>query len=77
MARNKGYVTWLATEFSRPLGPTGWDWLEARGYGVANTHSYYFNMYPAEFMIWQQLLSGPDPVRRRVAMISSISLPSP
>jgi len=69
--RSNGYVTWLATEFSRPLGPTGWDWLEARGYGVANTHSYYFNTYPAEFMIWQQLLSGPDPVRRRVALALS------
>lgn len=69
--RSNGYVMWLATEFSRPLGPTGWDWLEARGYGVANTHSYFFNMYPAEFMIWQQLLSGPDPVRRRVALALS------
>ncbi len=69
--RSNGYVTWLATEFSRPLGPTGWDWLEARGYGVANTHRYFFNMYPAEFMIWQQLLSGPDPVRRRVALALS------
>ncbi len=69
--RSNGYVTWLATEFSRPLGPTGWDWLEARGYGVANSHSYYFNMYPAEFMVWQQLLSGPDPVRRRVALALS------
>ena len=69
--RSNGYVGWLATEFSRPLGPTGWDWLEARGYGAANTHSYYFNMYPAEFMIWQQLLSGPDPVRRRVALALS------
>jgi uncharacterized protein (DUF1800 family) len=70
-ARSKGYVTWLATEFSRPLGPTGWDWLEARGYGVADSHSYYFNMYPAEFMLWQQLLSGPDPVRRRMALALS------
>ena len=70
-ARNKGYVMWLATEFSRPLGPTGWDWLEARGYGVANSQSYYFNMYPAEFMLWQQLLSGPDPVRRRMALALS------
>ena len=69
--RSNGYVTWLATEFSRPPGPTGWDWLEARGYGVANSHSYYFNMYPAEFMIWQQLLSGADPVRRRMALALS------
>ncbi len=69
--RSNGYVTWLATEFSRPLGPTGWDWLEARGYGAANTHGYYFNMYPAEFMIWQQLLSGADPVRRRMALALS------
>jgi uncharacterized protein (DUF1800 family) len=69
--RSNGYVMWLATEFSRPLGPTGWDWLEARGYGVADSNSYFFNMYPADFMIWSQLLSGPDPVRRRMALALS------
>jgi uncharacterized protein (DUF1800 family) len=69
--RSKGYVMWLATEFSRPLGPTGWDWLESRGYGVADSNSYFFNMYPADFMIWSQLLSGPDPVRRRMALALS------
>ena len=69
--RSKGYVTWLATEFSQPLGPTGWDWLEARGYGVADSNSYFFNMYPADFMVWNQLLSGPDPVRRRMALALS------
>lgn len=69
--RSNGYAMWLATEFSRPLGPTGWDWLETRGYGAADANSYYFNTYPAEFMIWQQLLSGADPVRRRVALALS------
>jgi uncharacterized protein (DUF1800 family) len=69
--RSNGYVMWLATQFSRPLGPTGWDWLEARGYGVADSNSYYFNMYPAEFMLWNQLLSGPDAMRRRMALALS------
>lgn len=66
-----GYAAWLQQRFAQAPGQTGWDWLNARGYGAVDSHSYYFNSYPADFMIWQQLLGGQDPVRRRMALALS------
>ena len=39
--RQSGYASWLARQFGAPLGPTGWDWLEARGYGQVDANSYF------------------------------------
>ena len=69
--RSMSYAQWLANQFARYQGITGWNWLEARGYGAVDTHSYFFNHYPADFMIWSQLLSGPDMMRKRVALALS------
>ncbi len=65
------YAQWLADQFANHRGITGWDWLEARGYGAVDSNSYFFNHYPADFMIWSQLLSGPDMMRKRVALALS------
>ncbi len=54
--RSDGYPLWLARQFQQPRGQSGWDWLEARGYGAVDSNSYFFNHYPADFMIWSQLL---------------------
>lgn len=69
--RNEGYPMWLARQFQTPLRSSGWNWLNGRGYGVNNSHNYYFNTYPADFMIWSQLLSGPDMMRKRCALALS------
>jgi uncharacterized protein (DUF1800 family) len=69
--RGEGYPMWLARQFQTPLRTSGWAWLNARGYGANNSHSYYFNTYPADFMIWSQLLSGPDMMRKRCALALS------
>ncbi len=69
--RGEGYPMWLARQFQQPLRSSGWDWLEARGYGANNSNNYYFNTYPADFMIWAQLLSGPDMMRKRCALALS------
>ena len=69
--RGMGCAQWLANQFVRYQGTTGWNWLEARGYGAVNSNSYFFNHYPADFMIWSQLLSGPDMMRKRVALALS------
>ena len=53
------------------MGPTGWDWLEARGYGVNDKHTYYFASYPADFMVWNQLMTAPDAMRKRTALALS------
>ncbi|MGV3728442.1 DUF1800 domain-containing protein [Hydrogenophaga sp.] len=69
--RGMSYAQWLANQFVRYQGITGWNWLESRGYGAVDNNSYFFNHYPADFMIWSQLLSGPDMMRKRIALALS------
>lgn len=69
--RAEGFPMWLARQYQQPLRSSGWDWMQARGYGAIDTNSYFFNTYPADFMIWAQLLSGPDMMRKRCALALS------
>ncbi|MCV0439091.1 MAG: DUF1800 domain-containing protein [Hydrogenophaga sp.] len=69
--RGMSYAQWLANQFANYRGITGWNWLEARGYGAVDSNSYFFNHYPADFMIWNQLLAGPDMMRKRIALALS------
>jgi uncharacterized protein (DUF1800 family) len=69
--RSSSYAQWLANQFANHRGITGWNWLEARGYGAVDLNSYFFSSYPADFMIWSQLMSGPDASRRRMALALS------
>lgn len=69
--RQGSYAQWLNQQFSAPRGQTGWDWLEARGYGKMDLNGYYGSTYPADFMIWNQLMSGPDMMRKRMALALS------
>jgi uncharacterized protein (DUF1800 family) len=65
------YSQWLTQQFDAVPGQTGWQWLEARGYGKMDSHGYFGNTYPADFMLWSQLLSGPDMMRKRMALALS------
>ncbi len=70
--RAKGYAAWLAEQFAQPIGTTGTDWLAQRGYGVANADTRYHNTsYPADYMLWSQLFTERDAVRKRVALALS------
>ena len=62
------FAAYLQQQLVKPIGQPGWDWLEARGYGVSDTNSYFFNTYPAEYMIWNQLFTAQDSMRKRVAL---------
>lgn len=62
------FAAYLQQQLAKPIGQTGRDWLEARGYGVNDTHEYFFRTYPAEFMIWNQLFTAQDSMRKRVAL---------
>lgn len=72
---------WLARQFETAMGQTGWDWLEMRGYGQMDTNRYYATTYQTEFMLWNQLMSGPDAMRKRMALALSelfvVSLDAP
>ncbi len=69
--KTQTFGQYLEAHFNAPLGQTGWDWLEMRGYGVNDTHHYYNNTYQADFMLWNQLFTGTDTLRKRCALALS------
>jgi uncharacterized protein (DUF1800 family) len=69
--KTQTYVQYLQAQFAMPLGQTGWAWLEQRGYGVNDVNHYALNAYPADFMIWNQLFTGNDTLRKRCALALS------
>jgi uncharacterized protein (DUF1800 family) len=63
------YAAYLQDQFAKPIGQTGWQWLELRGYATTPTiHNYFFSDYPATFMLWSQLFSSQDSMRKRAAL---------
>lgn len=69
--RSKGYATWLGEQFAAPSSTLGFDWLNLRGYGTVSTANYYDNTYPGDYMLWNQLMTSGDAVRKRVALALS------
>jgi uncharacterized protein (DUF1800 family) len=69
--RSANFPMWLARQYQTPLGPNGWDWLEGQGYGAVDANEHYFSTRPADYMLWNQLLSGPDAMRKRMALALS------
>lgn len=70
--RTLGYATWLERQLAQPVGQTGWDWLNSKGYDDAlNGANYYDSTYQADYMVWNQLISASDSVRKRLALALS------
>ena len=69
--RSEGYGGWLKGRMQTPPSSTVWDWLESRGYGVANTEGHYDNSSLADFGLWRQLFTAPDSVRQRCTLALS------
>ena len=66
------YADWLESQFNAPSSLSGWDWLNQRGYAdISKDTAYYDNSYPADYMIWFQLMKSPDGLRKRVALALS------
>lgn len=66
------YASWLQQEFAKPIAQTGWDWLEERGYGnEAIATDYLLNGNMADYMLWNQLFTAPDSMRKRIALALS------
>ena len=63
--RAMGYEAWLDAQLALPESQTGWDWLQAKGYGAIDTQEFFFAFGTNNFMIWHQLFQSPDAVRRR------------
>ncbi|MES1201319.1 MAG: DUF1800 domain-containing protein [Pseudomonadota bacterium] len=66
-----GMNAWLDGQFSAALGITGVDWLTSQGHNSITSEARYFWPQFGDFMIWNQLLAGPDQMRKRMALALS------
>jgi uncharacterized protein (DUF1800 family) len=69
--KNDGYTAWLTANYNSAFGQTGVAWLNARGHNSITSEQRYFWPQFGDFMIWNQLLAGPDQMRKRVALALS------
>lgn len=69
--KTQGYSAWLDSQFSLNLGQSGVAWLNAQGHNSITSEQRYFWPQFGDFMIWNQLLTGPDQMRKRVALALS------
>ena len=65
--RSVGYVAWLDKQMDMPMSQTGVAWLSSRGYDQVTAAEFYFQDTLADYMAWNQLITSPDPVRKRFA----------
>lgn len=68
--RSIGYEAWLDEQFAMPITTTlnGWAWLQQQGYA---TDTFKFDSRPMDYMIWHQLITSQDTLRKRVALALS------
>ena len=72
LVRSVGYAGWIERQVATHFGTRGWDWLNSQGYGDANnSNNYYDQSYPADYMVWNQLLASSDPMRKRMGLALS------
>ncbi len=70
--RTVGYASWLGAQMSAPSSVTGSNWLDIHGYGTINSSTAFYDAsYPGDYMLWNQLLTSPDAVRKRMALALS------
>lgn len=69
--RSEGYGPWLDRQMSTNNDQTGAEFLAARGYDQVTAAQFYNGTITGDYMIWSQLLSGGNSVRKRVAFALS------
>lgn len=70
--RNGGYARWIEGQVALNFGTRGWDWLNGQGYGDPySSNAYYDQSYPADYMVWNQLMASGDPMRKRMGLALS------
>ncbi len=69
--RSVGYAAWLDKQMDIPISQTGVAWLASRGYDQVTVDEFYFRDNLADYMVWNQLITSPDPVRKRLAFALS------
>jgi uncharacterized protein (DUF1800 family) len=73
--RSGSYADWLNEQYDearKPRSQSGADWLAQRGYDAVGFDTNYYNTaYPADYMLYKQLMDAPDAMRQRVALALS------
>jgi uncharacterized protein (DUF1800 family) len=54
-----------------PISQTGIAWLSSRRYDQVTADGFFDNEYPGDYMIWNQLLTEANGVRKRIALALS------
>ena len=62
------FASYLQQQFAKPIGQTGNAWLSMRGYAAQDKKNLVYAIYPADFMIWNQLFTSTDGMRKRIAL---------
>jgi len=68
---SSGLLAWLDTRFNEPLGQTGVAWLNSHGHDAITEEKRYRRRQPGDYMIWNQLITGQDQMRKRMALALS------
>ncbi|MBH5322054.1 DUF1800 domain-containing protein [Aurantiacibacter sediminis] len=69
--RDRGYEPWLNARMEAPNNQTGAQFLQSRGFETVDTNNWYDQSRPGDHMIWSQLFSGGNSVRKRAALAMS------
>ena len=69
--KTDGYLAWLNARYNAAPGQTGVAWLNSRNHNSITIEQRYFWPQFGDWMIWNQLLDGPDEMRKRIALALS------
>lgn len=69
--KSQGLAGWLNAQYATPVSTSLWDWLNGRGYNAITQDKYYFNNSLADNGLWNQLITSPDQLRKRIALALS------
>ncbi|MEM1053160.1 MAG: DUF1800 family protein, partial [Pseudomonadota bacterium] len=69
--RSEGYERWLDNEINQSVERSSQQFLSDRGFEDITEEQWFFRRAPADYMIWNQLLTGSNSVRKRAALALS------
>lgn len=66
--RSEGFERWLDNEINQTIERSAEQFLSGIGFEAIDDEQWFFRSDPADYMIWNQLLTGRNSVRKRVAL---------
>jgi uncharacterized protein (DUF1800 family) len=71
--KSQGYPAWLTAQYNGAASPSAWDFLASQGFTIEQSSQSDQRFFSNEItpMIWNQLFTGNDQVRKRLALALS------